>query len=86
LRSLVGADRRSHIGADSPIAEKITVRVKDRLAAYPHVNRSTRSTYGAVDKIAKRKMRVERRLMLPPFFGIRFNIRCDFPAKKADEA
>ena len=82
---VISADRRSDIGAGAPIAEKISLCVEKRLAACPHVYRRSHHVEGVLE-ISKWLMGGKHRPMLPPFFGLRFNIRCNIPAKKAGQA
>src|SRR5260370_7861249 len=83
LFGVIGADRRSNIGAGAPIAEKIAVCVIKWLAACLDVYRISSSVDG-VHEIAKWPMRVQHRPMLSPFFGFPFDIACNIPPRHAN--
>src|ERR1700730_18510046 len=82
----IRADRRGDIGTDAAIAEKLAICVKERLAAGPNVYRRSRPVYGGIPEIAKWKVCVERRPMLPPFLGFRFDIGCNVPPRQTNQA
>src|SRR5260370_41095164 len=79
LFGVIGADRRSNIGAGAPIAEKIAVCVIKWLAASLDVYRISSHVDG-VHEIAEWPMRVEHRQMLSPVFGCPFNVGCNVPS------
>ncbi len=85
LFGVICADRRSNIGAGPPIAEKISLCVKNRLAARSDVYWGSSPIYG-VHEIAKWLMCVDHRPMYSPFFGFRFDISCNIPARQAGQA
>src|SRR6266403_1500761 len=85
LFGVICADHRRNIGAGPTITKKIAACVKEWLAACSDVYRGAARGFGAVDEIAKWPMCVEHRPMQSPFFGFRFDIACNIPARHAGD-
>src|SRR6476620_6852185 len=67
LFGVICADYCSNVGAGAPIAEKISLCVENWLAACPDIYRRSTLAYGAIHKIAKWLMCVERVPLPYPF-------------------
>ena len=85
LLGLICTDHGGDIGTGTAIAEKISLRVKERFTTGSHMYRRASPAQGVLE-IAKRLMGVERRPMLSPFFGVCLDVCYYIPASQPGEA
>src|SRR5271154_4935429 len=85
LFGVICEDRRGDIGAGASVTEKIAACVKKWFAACLDICPGS-SPVDGVHEIAKWPMCVEHRPMQSPFFGFRFKIGRNLPARHAQYA